>query len=125
MLRRSDGNSLEPRRRLALFTSWKSISEILYVRPIFPEICSVQLPRPEGGQLHAVSVLDAGFSAGRDLISAALRELGMESVLLARAGRAGCLVLCPEAHTKRLWQDAELAAAFLLARMLSQHLGKG
>lgn len=56
----------------------------------------------------------------------ALSALGLESVMFSqvRGGSAeySCLALCPEAHTKRMWQDDEYAAAFILSRMLSQHL---
>jgi diguanylate cyclase (GGDEF)-like protein len=54
----------------------------------------------------------------------ALDALGLESVLFARleAGQEeyACLIICPEAHAKHIWQDKELSAAFVLARMLSQ-----
>lgn len=56
----------------------------------------------------------------------ALREAGMDSVLLVRVGREqerlGCLVFCPEARTLRVWQDKECATAFILSRMLAQEL---
>ena len=54
----------------------------------------------------------------------ALDALGLESVLFARleAGHEEytCLIICPEAHAKHIWQDKELSAAFVLARMLSR-----
>lgn len=53
-----------------------------------------------------------------------LDALGLESVLVARLETvheeyAG-LIICPEAHAKHIWQDKELSAAFVLARMLSR-----
>lgn len=56
----------------------------------------------------------------------ALSALGLESVMFSqvKGGSAdySCLAICPEAHTKRIWQDDEYAAAFILSRMLSQYL---
>ncbi len=34
----------------------------------------------------------------------------------------GMLILCPEPHTNRIWQDEERAAAFFLARLLSSSM---
>ena len=50
----------------------------------------------------------------------------MASALIARVGSEGealgCLIFCPEAHTSRIWQDKECAAAFILSHMLAQEL---
>lgn len=55
----------------------------------------------------------------------ALRELGLGSALLARVTGEltpyRYLILCPEAHTKRIWQDNEYCAAFILSEILSRH----
>ena len=66
----------------------------------------------------------------REKLPAPLRDAlcaaGMESALLARVGREeerfGCLIVCPEAHTRRVWQDKECATAFILSRMLAEEL---
>ena len=62
-------------------------------------------------------------------LGALLTVEGMDSALFTRVGgeeeRFGCLVFCPEAHTLRVWQDKECAAAFILSRMLAQELRRG
>ena len=43
--------------------------------------------------------------------------IGFDTALLAQAKEA-VLIFCPEPHATRIWQDAELAMAFLLLRMV-------
>ncbi len=66
------------------------------------------------------------FTEQQDEVFALLRAQELESVLMIRVGRAkegfGCLLLCPEAHTRHVWIDRDYAAAFILSRMLAQHL---
>lgn len=68
------------------------------------------------------------FSDVRDVsptLYGVLRGPGYQSVLLARVGGGkgfGYLVLCPEPHTLRIWQDDECAAALFLARLLADDL---
>lgn len=56
----------------------------------------------------------------------ALSARGLEAVMFSQvrhaSGEYACLAFCPEAHTKRIWQDDEYAAAYILTRMLSQYL---
>ena len=58
----------------------------------------------------------------------ALKGIGMESALIMqvthRRRELGYLVVCPEVHTMHLWQDEEIAAIYVLCRMLAQELMK-
>lgn len=55
-----------------------------------------------------------------------LSPLRYQTAMLARvegAGRVyGSLIICPEPRTLRIWQEEEKAAAFFLARMLSDYM---
>ena len=57
-----------------------------------------------------------------------LKNLGMESTLIMQVAHHhpeyGFLIVCPEIHTMRLWQDEETAAVFMLCHMLANHLEK-
>ena len=58
----------------------------------------------------------------------ALKEIGMESALIMQVDHhhpeLGYLVVCPEVHTMHLWQDEEIAAFYVLCRMLAGELKK-
>lgn len=58
----------------------------------------------------------------------ALKGLGMESALIMQVDHHfpafGYLVVCPEIHTMHLWQDEEIAAVYVLGRMLAGELKK-
>ncbi len=67
-----------------------------------------------------ISALGEDHAALRD----ALLAVGVDAVMIAPVpdGRTfRCLILCPEPHTNRMWQDRDSVAAFLLARLLSQY----
>ena len=58
----------------------------------------------------------------------ALKAIGMESALIMQVDHhhpeLGYLVVCPEVHTMHLWQDEEIAAIYVLCRMLAGELEK-
>ena len=58
----------------------------------------------------------------------ALKRLGMESALIMQVDRhrpeLGYVVVCPEVHTMHLWQDEEIAAIYVMCRMLAGELVK-
>ena len=58
----------------------------------------------------------------------ALKRLGMESALIMQVDRRrqelGYVVVCPEVHTMHLWQDEEIAAIYVMCRMLAGELVK-
>jgi len=66
------------------------------------------------------------FEADSGALFGHLRREELEAALFMRVGhiseRFGCLVFCPEIHTRHVWLDRDYAAAFLLARMLAQYL---
>ena len=57
-----------------------------------------------------------------------LKSFGMESALIMQVNHHrpeyGFLIVCPEIHTMRLWQDEETAAIFVLCHMLANYLEK-
>ena len=80
---------------------------------------------PAGDGLCALPLLDEP-GGDRTPLHETLSGLSLGTALLVRvAGNHSefrYLVLCPEPHTNRIWQDDEFSAAFILARMLSQYL---
>ncbi|MCR5825454.1 MAG: GGDEF domain-containing protein [Oscillospiraceae bacterium] len=86
-------------------------------------VCLDSVPEVQG--IWAVSEL-TDLMTNHSALYNALSTRGLESVMFSEVkgedSEFACLAFCPEAHTKRLWQDDEYAAAFILSRMLSQYL---
>ena len=111
------------------------VSRLLYLNPagdIWEPESGLALGRVE----NVKTVLNQGLCAATNLfgINAVhpelvlfLKSLGLESVMLMQVGpdaRYGVLAFCPEQRTMHLWQEKELAAAFMLCRLLAQSMEK-
>lgn len=111
------------------------VSRLLYISP------DGDVREPESGLAlghveNIKGVLDKGLCAatnfyGINAVNPELvlffKSLGLESVLLMEAGpdaHCGVLAFCPEPRTMHLWQEKELAAAFMLCRLLAQSMEK-
>ncbi len=99
-----------------------SLTDVLNARPLGKP----GMPRAIADH-HVFALSDPKeFDAQPDALFTLLRGEAIESVLMIRAGKPeegfGCLLLCPEAHTRHVWIDRDYAAAFFLSRMLAQHL---
>ncbi len=88
----------------------------------FPDVGQVL----ENG-IYAATNFNELYHLNRPLCTA-LKSIGMESALIMQVDRRrpefGYLVVCPEAHTMRLWQDEEIAAVYVLGLMLAHQLEK-
>ena len=131
-----EGDSIERRLSLAFAPMERglSVARLLYLDssgrvwdlPGGGELGSAALPE-ELLEKPAFAMSDPKeFENESGALFALLHREEIESALFMRLGRVserfGCLVFCPEMHTRHVWLDRDYAAAFLLSRMLAQHL---
>lgn len=126
--------------RLKLFHAFQPLRDNLHLNRLLCLSRDGRLTDAENGMLIEMTgcmddSMPQGVYAVSDLndmkrrchaLYGALTGLGLESVMVSQVTGTdedyACLLLCPEAHTKRIWQDDEYATAFILSRMLSQFL---
>lgn len=86
---------------------------------------NVELDRDTVGRLYMPATLSE-LSRVSPPIHDVLQRRGFQSGLLVRVGSEeapyGYLMVCPEPHNMRIWQDEDCVAAFFLARMLAEYL---